>query len=56
MDTTTTSMLLRAVAAKKLNPATLITHRFTLDRILDAYDTFSRASETRALKVIISAS
>jgi alcohol dehydrogenase len=54
VDTATTGMLLRAVAAKKLDPAPLITHRFTLDRILDAYDTFSRASETRALKVIIS--
>ena len=56
VDTATTGMLLRAVAAKKLDPAPLITHRFTLDRILDAYDTFSRASQTGALKVIISAS
>ncbi|HEY1877950.1 MAG TPA: zinc-dependent alcohol dehydrogenase family protein [Rhizomicrobium sp.] len=55
VDTATTGMLLRAVAAKKLDPAPLITHRFPLDRILDAYDTFGRASETRALKVIISA-
>jgi alcohol dehydrogenase len=55
VDTTTTGMLLRAVAAKKLDPAPLITHRFPLDRILDAYDTFGRASQTRALKVIISA-
>ena len=56
VDTTTTGMLLRAVGAKKLDPAQLITHRFSLDRILDAYDTFGRASETRALKVVISAS
>lgn len=56
VDTVTTGMLLRAVSARKLDPAQLITHRFTLDRILDAYDTFSRATETKALKVIISAS
>ena len=55
VDTTTTGMLLRAVAARKLDPAPLITHRFTLDRIIDAYDTFGRAAETKALKVIISA-
>jgi alcohol dehydrogenase len=54
VDTAATGMLLRAVTAKKLDPAPLITHHFTLDRILDAYDTFGRAAETRALKVIIS--
>ena len=54
VDTATTGMLLRAVAAKRLDPSPLITHRFPLDRILDAYDTFGRASETGALKVIIS--
>jgi alcohol dehydrogenase len=54
VDTSTTGMLLRAVTAKRLDPAPLITHRFPLERILDAYDTFGRASETGALKVIIS--
>lgn len=54
VDTAATGMLLRAVGAKSLDPAPLITHRFSLDRILDAYDTFGRAAETRALKVIIS--
>ncbi|WP_305884132.1 hypothetical protein [Bradyrhizobium sp. WD16] len=34
-------------------PARLITHRFTLDDIIEAYDPFSRASTTSALKVII---
>lgn len=54
VDTATTPILLKAVAAKKLDPAPLITHRFTLERILDAYDTFARAADTQALKVIIS--
>jgi alcohol dehydrogenase len=55
VDTVTTRMLLRAVETKKIDPTRLITHRFPLDRILDAYDTFSHASDTRALKVIIAA-
>jgi alcohol dehydrogenase len=55
VDTVTTPMLLKTVQAKKLDPSRLITHRFPLDRILDAYDTFGRAAETQALKVIIAA-
>jgi alcohol dehydrogenase len=55
VDTVTTLMLLKTAAARKLDPIKLITHRFKLDSILDAYDTFTRASETRALKVIIEA-
>jgi alcohol dehydrogenase len=48
-------MLLKTVQSKKLDPTRLITHRFKLDQIMDAYDTFARAVETHALKVIISA-
>ena len=33
----------------------LITHRFKFDKILDAYETFGRAADTKALKVIIEA-
>ena len=55
VDTVTTPMLLKTVQSKKLDPTRLITHRFTLDQILEAYDTFGRAADTKALKVIISA-
>jgi len=55
VDTVSTPMLLKTVGAHKIDPTKLITHRFKLDKILDAYDTFSRAAETRALKVIIEA-
>ena len=55
VDTSTTGLLLKAVSAGKLAPTSLITHRFSLDRILDAYDTFGRAAETGALKVLIAA-
>jgi alcohol dehydrogenase len=55
VDTVTTPMLLKTVGARKIDPKRLITHRFTLDRILDAYDTFARAASTQALKVVIEA-
>lgn len=53
VDTATTPMLLKTVQSRKIDPTKLITHRFTLAHILDAYDTFGRAAETHALKVII---
>ena len=55
VDTVTTPMLLKTVQAHKIDPQRLITHRFKLNDILDAYDTFGRTAETRALKVIIPA-
>jgi alcohol dehydrogenase len=54
VDTYTTPMLLSTVESKRLEPKKLVTHRFTLDRIMDAYATFSDAAQTRALKVVIS--
>ncbi len=55
VDTVSTPMLLKTVQAGAIDPQLLITHRFTLDAILEAYDTFGRAADTRALKVIITA-
>jgi alcohol dehydrogenase len=55
VDTVSTPMLLKTVQSRKLDPGQLITHHFALGDILAAYDTFSRAADTRALKVIISA-
>jgi len=48
-------MLLKSLGSKKIDPKLLITHRFKLDRILDAYETFAHAAKTKALKVIIEA-
>lgn len=53
VDAVTTPMLLRSVQAGKLQPAQLITHRFQLADILQAYDAFSKAAQNKALKVII---
>jgi alcohol dehydrogenase len=55
VDTVSTPMLLKTVLSHRVDPTRLITHRFTFDRVMDAYDTFARASETHALKVIIEA-
>jgi len=53
VSATTTPMLLKLVAQGKLTPEKFVSHRFTFDTIMDAYDTFGRAAETKALKVII---
>jgi alcohol dehydrogenase len=53
VDTVTTPMLLKTVQAGKIDAARLITHRFSLDQILDAYETFGHAANTHALKVVI---
>src|SRR5262245_8216346 len=53
VDTVTTPMLLKTVQSRKIDPRRLITHRFKLDQIADAYETFGHAANTNALKVII---
>lgn len=55
VDTVTIPMLFKTVGSKKIDPKLLITHRFKLDNILDAYETFGNAAKTKALKVIIEA-
>ena len=55
VDTASTPMLLKTLCSHKLDPKPLITHRFKLDQILDAYETFAHAAETHALKVLIEA-
>ncbi|MGN6612716.1 MAG: zinc-dependent alcohol dehydrogenase family protein [Angustibacter sp.] len=53
VSTSTTPMLLKLVAQHKLAAERFGTHHFTFDEVLDAYDTFGRAAETKALKVVI---
>ena len=53
VDTSSIPMLMKTVQAAGLDTQQLITHRFGFDEVLAAYDTFDRAAETRALKVII---
>jgi alcohol dehydrogenase len=53
VDTVTTPLLLKLLRAGKLQPAALVTHRFRLDDIMPAYDTFANAARVSALKVIL---
>jgi alcohol dehydrogenase len=54
VSATTLPMLLKLVAQGKLHPEQFASHHFKLDNIMDAYDTFGNAAETKALKVILS--
>ena len=53
VDTVTTPMLLNLVVLGKLDPRKLISHEFTLNDTMKAYDTFEDAARNKALKVII---
>jgi alcohol dehydrogenase len=55
VDTVSTPMLLKVVQSKRLDPRRLITHRFKLADIVEAYETFGKAATTKALKVVIEA-
>ena len=48
-----TPMLLGMLAAGTLDPRPLVTHRFRLDDIMRAYDTFANAATEKALKVVL---
>jgi alcohol dehydrogenase len=53
VDAASTSMLLKTLTSRKIDPKVLITHRFPMAKILDAYEAFANADKTRALKVLI---
>ncbi len=54
VDTSTTPLLLKTMQSGKLKPQRLITHRFKLDDIIEAYEVFGNAADEKALKVILS--
>lgn len=53
VDTVTTPMLLKVVRSGKLQPGKLVTHRFAMNEILKAYETFGNAAKEGALKVVL---
>jgi alcohol dehydrogenase len=46
-------MLLKVVRSGKLQPRKLVTHRFAMNDIMKAYDTFGNAAKEGALKVVL---
>jgi alcohol dehydrogenase len=55
VDTAALPLLLKMVAAGRLQPEKLITHRFELNDAMKAYDTFSNAAKESAIKVALRA-
>ena len=53
VDTSTIPMLLKMVLAGKLQPKKLVTHRFAMKDVMQAYNTFGNAADDGALKVLL---
>jgi alcohol dehydrogenase len=53
VDAYSTPTLLSLIRSGQLDTARFVTHRFAMSEFVEAYDVFSRAGETGALKVVI---
>ncbi|MBC7760261.1 MAG: zinc-binding dehydrogenase, partial [Candidatus Saccharibacteria bacterium] len=53
VNTNTLGMLLKLVAEHKLPADKFVTHEFTFEQMLEAYDVFGHAAQHDALKVLI---
>ena len=53
VDTYSTPTLLKLIASHQIAAGRFVTHHFELDQFMEAYDVFSRASDTGALKVVV---
>jgi alcohol dehydrogenase len=56
VDTYSTAILLKLVASGQLRIDELITHHFSLNQFIEAYETFAHAADTGALKVVLTRS
>ena len=56
VDTYSTPTLLKLTASHQVDVTRFITHHFTLDQFMEAYDVFGRAADTGALKVVLTPS
>lgn len=54
VDTFSIPTLLRLIITGQVDARRFVTHRFALDEMMAGYDIFGRASETGALKVVLS--
>jgi alcohol dehydrogenase len=56
VDTFSTPTLLKLVRSRQVDVSRFVTHRFPMVDFIQAYDVFSRAGETGALKVVLTRS
>jgi alcohol dehydrogenase len=54
VDTYSTPTLLRLLTSHQLDAKRYITHHYTFNEFTTAYDVFTRAGQTGALKVVLS--
>ena len=54
VDTFTTPRLLQLIEGGRLDATPFATHRFQLEKTMEAYDVFGDAAKTQALKVVLS--
>ena len=50
VDIASTPMLIKSVQSGALDPGKLVTHRFAMDDIMKAYDTFSNGAKPQRLE------
>jgi alcohol dehydrogenase len=55
VDTYSTPTLMRLLAGHQINAGRFATHHFALHQMMEAYDVFARASDTGAVKVVLTA-
>jgi len=53
VDTSSVAALLRLLASGQLDVSRLVTHRFALDDVEQAYEMFAKPADTGALKVVV---
>lgn len=53
VDTFSTPTLLKLVTSHQVDSSRFVTHHFTMDQFMEAYDVFTRAGDTGALKVVV---
>ena len=53
VDTYSTPTLLRLVGSHQVDAKQFVSHHFPMSQMLEAYDVFARASDTGALKVVL---
>lgn len=53
VSTSALDMLLKLVASKQLPAELFVTHEFTFDQMLEAYEVFGNAAQEKAIKVLI---